>query len=526
MSRFVQQQVQLKSQRSSGRIRNLYREAHGLKHRSRKTILRSAALLFILIAVGISVFQYSRYKQSADVLPDGSAWGGVDVGGLSRADAYGRIQAVYSRMVELRYQGAAIHASTKDLGLNVKPMPEGSYHPEQSFWDYLWNNPASALDIHLELEIDQNTLRTYLTEQVAARYDRFPAAPRPLADSTRFEIGQSGSRLDVEASIEKIQAQIHSSEINPIDLVVHDLPAAAPDLENLEIFLKQKIDQAGFNGIAEISMVDLKDERALHFAYRAGLDLPENIAFSAASTIKIPILVSALRRVTEPVPAEVDNLIVRMMALSENPPADQLMSQVIGGELAPLSVTDDMQKLGLQDTFLAGYFYLGAPLLQLYETPANTRQDVTTSPDIYNQTTAGDMTVLMQAIYQCAKENSGLLVNTFPGDMTQAKCETLLKVMAQNKIGVLFEAGVPDGTVVAHKHGWTEESDGYLHSISDIGVIYAKETDYLLIVFLYDTNQLLFDPANRLMAQLSQVVYNYFNPNNQIDWLFGPIGYR
>ena len=136
------------------------------------------------------------------------------------------------------------------------------------------------------------------------------------------------------------------------------------------------------------------------------------------------------------------------------------------------------------------------------------------------------MTVLMQAIYQCAKENSGLLVNTFPGDMTQAKCETLLKVMAQNKIGVLFEAGVPDGTVVAHKHGWTEESDGYLHSISDIGVIYAKETDYLLIVFLYDTNQLLFDPANRLMAQLSQVVYNYFNPNNQIDWLFGPIGYR
>ena len=116
--------------------------------------------------------------------------------------------------------------------------------------------------------------------------------------------------------------------------------------------------------------------------------MPENIAFSAASTIKIPILVSALRRVTEPVPAEVDNLIVRMMALSENPPADQLMSQVIGGT-RPAQRHGRYAKLGLQDTFLAGYFYLGAPLLQLYETPANTRQDVTTSPDIYNQTTAG-----------------------------------------------------------------------------------------------------------------------------------------
>jgi beta-lactamase class A len=98
--------------------------------------------------------------------------------------------------------------------------------------------------------------------------------------------------------------------------------------------------------------------------------------------------------------------------------------------------------------------------------------------------------------------------------------------MAQNKIGVLFEAGLPEGARVAHKHGWTEESDGYLHSISDVGIIYGEETDYLLIVFLYDDQQLLFDPANKLVAQLSQVVYNFFNPNHQIDWHFGSIDYR
>lgn len=490
-----------------------------------RTIFRIAALLLILTAALISALQFSRYKNGSSVFAPGSTWGGVDVSGLGRAEAAARVQAAYDRPVELRYQEAAIQAAAGELGLRIDTaaeiLPGG-----QTFWGRLWNRPVKAAEMPLGLEIDQDVLRAYLVEQVAARYDHIPPAPLPLAGSTRFETGQPGRALDVDASIERIAAQIRSLEARSVDLAVNELPQAAPDLQNLEIFLKQKIDQAGFGGIAEIALLDLKGDRALHFATHGGQEIEENIAFSAASTVKIPILVSLLRRSAEPLPAEIDGLIVRMMALSENPPADQLMQQVIGGELAPLSVTEDMAMLGLENTFLAGYFYLGAPLLRIYETPANQRQDVSTSPDIYNQTTVGDMSALLRAVYQCAKENRGLLVETFPGEMTQSKCEYLLGVMAQNKIGVLFEAGVPDGTVVAHKHGWTEESDGFLHSISDVGVIYGQETDYLLIIFLYDTDQLLFDPANKLIAQLSQVVYNYFNPGHQIDWLFGPVDYR
>lgn len=496
-----------------------------MKRTALQTLLRAAALLMILSAAGLSAYQYNLFQRAVYALPAGTIWGGVEVGGLSAAEAEERVKSAYYRPVVLRYQGAVIHAAAEDLGLRVDFL-ENSGISGQSFWDFLWNRPAAASPLPLTIEVDEQVLRNYLIEHIAARYDRIPSAPLPLTGTTRFELGQPGSQLDVEASVERITVQLRSPDRDPVDLVVAELPPPAPDIPNLEVFLKQKLDQAGFDGIAEISLADLKRDRSLHFAYRGGEDLQPDIAFSAASTVKIPILVSVLRRISAPVPAEIDNLVVRMMALSENPPADQLMEQVVGGDFAPLTVTEDMRRLGLENTFLAGYFYLGAPLLQIYDTPANRRQDVTTSPDIYNQTTAGDMTVLLQAVYQCAAEERGLLVETFPGEFNQAKCEYLLEVMAQNKIGVLFEAGVPEGTRVAHKHGWTEESDGYLHSISDVGIIYGKETDYLLIVFLYDDDQLLFEPANKLIAQLSQVVYNYFNPNHQIDWQFGPVEYH
>jgi len=494
-------------------------------YRSHRKVIRAAGLLLILAAVLLTAIDYIQYTDYGYIFPPGTTWGGVEVGGLTRGEASARVQVAYNRPLELRYQEATFQVTRKELGLRVNILEEYS-SASLSFWDYLWNRSKTASEIPLDIEVDRDKLRAFLVEQVASRYDCVPAEPLPLAGSTRFEIGQPGNQLDVEASLKIIAVQIRSLDIDRIDLVVKDLPPAKPSLENLEIFLKQKIDQAGFDGIVEIALTDLRDDRQLQLAYRAGQDLGENIAFSAASTIKIPILVSVLRRVAEPVPQEVDSLIVRMITLSENPPADQLMEQVIGGEMAPLRVNEDLIRLGLENTFLAGYFYLGAPLLRLYDTPANLRQDVNTSPDIYNQTTAGDMRVLLEAIYQCAHSNRGLLVDTFPGEMTQSKCEYLLGVMAQNKIGVLFEAGVPDGTRVAHKHGWIEESDGYLHLISDAGVIYGDETDYLLIAFLYDANQLLFDPANALMAQLSQVVYNYFNPNNQIDWLFAPVKYH
>ena len=102
----------------------------------------------------------------------------------------------------------------------------------------------------------------------------------------------------------------------------------------------------------------------------------------------------------------------------------------------PLGVTADMQTLGLQNTFLAGYFYTGAPLLQRIETPGNTRPDVNTNPDLYNQTSPTDMGALLTGIYQCATQGGGMLIAAFPGQITQEECQTMIDYLSRNKIGV------------------------------------------------------------------------------------------
>jgi len=292
------------------------------------------------------------------------------------------------------------------------------------------------------------------------------------------------------------------------------------DIKNLEIFLKQTISNSRFSGIAEVYLQEPNSHEVLHFAVRDGDDLAGDIAFSAASTIKIPIMVSVMRRTVEPIPDEVKQLVDRMIELSENPPADSVMQTIVDPVRAPLEVTRDMQEgLGLQNTFLAGFFYLGAELLEVYKTPANTRSDVNLDPDIYNQTTASDMGTLLTGIYTCSKGRESILTSAFAGEITQNECQYMLDAMARNQIGVLSEAGVPDGTQVAHKHGWTEEADGYLHTISDVGVVFSTGADFVFTVFLYDYDQLLFDPADELTAQLIQVMYNYYNSQNQETWL-------
>jgi hypothetical protein len=184
-------------------------------------------------------------------------------------------------------------------------------------------------------------------------------------------------------------------------------------------------------------------------------------------------------------------------------------------------VTEDMQgKLGLENTFIAGYFYLGAPLLDLYQTPANQRSDININADLYNQTTAADISSLLGMLYECEQRGSGPLVSDFGEDMTQEKCQLAVDILKQNRIGALIESGLPEGTPLAHKHGWSEEKDGLVHTFSDVGIVYAPENDFVLSIFIYSPNQLLFDTANLLTAQLSQVVYNFMNPEHQISWLF------
>jgi hypothetical protein len=141
-------------------------------------------------------------------------------------------------------------------------------------------------------------------------------------------------------------------------------------------------------------------------------------------------------------------------------------------------------------------------------TPGNTRTDIYTSPDPLDQVTASEMGMLLADIYQCA-DGGGTLLAVFGGQVTPEECQSMLSLMSLNKIGVLIEAGVPDGTRVAHKHGWTESP---LHSLGDSGIVFSPAGDYVVSIYLWNDQEMIWDTVSRLAAELSQAVYNYFNP--------------
>jgi beta-lactamase class A len=184
---------------------------------------------------------------------------------------------------------------------------------------------------------------------------------------------------------------------------------------------------------------------------------------------------------------------------------------VIDANLSPLIVSEDLQRLGLQNTFWAGHFYFGAPQLQTFQTPANQREDINTDPDTYNQTTPAEMGMLLEDIYQCSERGGGALIAAFPNEITSEECRLMLTYLARNQIAVLIQAGVPAGTTVAHKHGWANENDGLIHTIGDVAIVYTPRDNYVLSIFVYDPVQAIFDPVNALFANLSRATYNFFN---------------
>ena len=287
-------------------------------------------------------------------------------------------------------------------------------------------------------------------------------------------------------------------------------------MQNLQVLLTQIIDLSRFEGISEIYLLDLQTNQELHFAYQQGKTIPADIGFTAASTIKIPIMISTFRRSPNPMPQTTLDNLTKMIEFSENDPADKLMEQI--DKLAgPLEVTKDIQALGYKSTFLAGYFYPGAQLLKRISTPANTRTDYFTDPDPYNQTTPAEMGQLLTDIYQCAEDGGGSFAAVFPGQILQAECKQMINLLILNRLPVLITAGLPEGTTIAHKHGWITEVDGLLHTISDSGIVYTPGGNYVLTVYLWNQSQLLFDPANALVSDLSRAIYNYFNQSSVVN---------
>jgi beta-lactamase class A len=384
-------------------------------------ILMTFSLLCLLAAFLLGAREIAQYNTIRAVFADGATIGGLPAGGLDAQTAGARLAQLYNHTpVELRVQGSPVQIDPAEAGLQLDlglmfseaATAYGDRPYWTGFWQYLNQHPPAAAHAPLACQVDEARLRALLEDEIAPRYSRPPSPPRAIPAETFFQPGRPGEILNLEAALPEIEAALCSPSQRVVEIggsPVRPPPAEVAQLAPALETLAQVMD---FDGLIELYYQDLASGQEIHFAMLDGQLVEPGFAFTAASTIKIPVMVSAYKNVDGPLPPELARRMAEMIDLSDNASTDAVMRLVLDGNIAPIQVTDDLRAMGFENTFLAGFFYVGAPLLDRFDTPANQREGFGTRPDVYNQTTAAEMGQLLAAIQHCADDGGGLLTQT------------------------------------------------------------------------------------------------------------------
>lgn len=492
-----------------------------MRNRNTNTILRGVSILFLTGALVLTIISLIGYSRQRNNYPASMTIAGVAVGGLNPAEASQRLLEVYTSPVEIQYNDALIHIDPNIVGFqaDIETMlaaadlsrTGGSFWG--GFWNYLWNRTQAEIAIPLSDKISEDRLREYLQNEIATRYDLPPSPAQPIPGGTSFLPGQPGQTLDLDRAVRLISDALRSPSNRTVALTFTRSSVARPTIETLEILLKQIVTVSKFDGLIGFYMADLQTGQEIHFAMdnKQEISVEPDIAFTASSTIKVPIVTSYLINRGSNLDENTTNIISRVLGKSDNSATDQIL-EGIDKNTGPLIVTQNMESIGLTSTYIGGYFYIGAPnLLPGRLTPANQRTDVYADPDPYSQTTPSEMGTLLADLYQCAESGGGALVATFPDKVSQSTCQLLIDFMAQDKLGSLIQGGVPDGTLVPHKHGYVPASDGIVRDTSDAGIVYTPGGNFVLAIYSYHPVNNIWDNINPLIGNLTRATYNYFN---------------
>lgn len=251
-------------------------------------------------------------------------------------------------------------------------------------------------------------------------------------------------------------------------------------------------------------VMDLQTGEALTFG--------DDFAFSGTSINKVAILAKLYETLDTPPSIEIATDIANTMICSENVATNRLLETIGGGDeyLGSEAVTGFFNELGLTRSFLTAPFTtIGTPEppprpILLPETTADQEK---ANPDLSNQITVSEMGSLLTSVYQCAYNDSGALLETFGTSIEPRECRQMLHVMSNNTVDALLKAGVPEDTRVAHKHGWIPDTHG------NAAVFFTPGGDYVISIMMYQPEWLNFQESLPVIAEVSRLVYNYFNPD-------------
>jgi beta-lactamase class A len=490
-------------------------------------VLPIFSAVFLLGALFLFANELIKFAQGRDLFQTDITVAGIPVTGLSQEEAVRTWESIYSQPIELSYQGSPIILNPADIGFrpnsermrdDIQSKVAGTNNYWVDFWNYLWRRPTSPVVVDLVADYQEAKLRNLL-QDIAVRYERRASSASFDLDTMTFGSGSAGQLLDVESSIQAIDAALHRPTNRKVRLVMKGEGARTADMQTLKQGILDYLVAKGFSAdgpdtLASVVILDLDSGREI--------TINPEIAYSAMSTIKIPILINMFRKLPITPDQNIKWLMGASILCSSNSASNWLIQlsgqgDAVRSQLASglEQVTQTAQSLGAKNTFISAPLYVGDPNFQFSIAAPKTSPDPahTAKPDAYSQTTALDMAVMLQEIYSCSEYGSGLIA-AYPTEFTQTECRQMLELLSGNIIGRLIELGVPAGTRISHKNGWGGTQFGGAN-VSDAAIVYSPGATYVISVYMWESvaNQ---DGIGSLkpweaMEGISQLTYNFFN---------------
>lgn len=477
----------------------------------RQTNLWASLVFLITVLILGTAWLYTTWRSSQAVLPPGLTINGMSVGGMTRDQALAAVEQAYTVPVSVTYAGEPIPALLPeiielrvDMEATAENLDEATatqasadaflQHLERRFR----REEAERIEVNAVVLYSRERVDAFL-ERTAQKYDHGPLQPVALPDSGTFRPAAQGTQLNIDASVPLLIDAILTAEPadRHVELVVETEPAPEAAMGILSDAIAATL--RDFGGVPGIFVKDLSTGRELCMNC--------DVAFAGLSTLKIGIAIEVYRNQELPLSTELATLMKNMLTESDNASANQLLASV--GATSPYSgaaqLNDLLWSVGLRSSYLAAPYDLqeNVPVPQIV-TPANARTDISTNPDPYIQTTPMEAGILLESIYQCSR-GGGPLRALYSQALTPAECEETLAWMERNEIHSLLAGGMPSGSRVAHKHGWRGDTH------ADVAIVYGPQTDFVLAVFLYQPEWLVWEESVPTFSRIGELAYRFFN---------------
>ena len=483
-----------------------------IERRRRANPTQTIFVVLAIVIVAVIIWQFTSFQDALARMPRGWTVAGASVAGLKPPEVILTLRSVYSQTLILRYRNetftlepAGVDFKLDEpatlLTLNAARAETGA--GTRAFMYYLTQRVPPPREIPAVTTFSEARLRAFLAE-VSQRYDQAPTSPAPLIEELRFVPGQTGSELDISASVPLIAAALPSATQREVNLAVKSIAPIRPKLKQLRDLLDAYV-KRNFPGQAGVFIKDLQTGEEI--------GLGEAVAFSGLGLLKLPILVEAYRRINSPDAATQQFILQTATGEANNTAANALLQRIGDNDAFNGSdrVNSSLLYLGLVNTFIA------TPYDQNVKPPAivtraNSRAAAgNTNPDARMQTTAEDMGLLLEMIYDC-RRGGGSLTAAYGNAMTPAKCSSLIELLNQGAFAdpaggapMYIRAGLPAGIRVADKWSWDRETR------ADAGIVFTPEGgDFVLVILLRQPNWGDWQLASPSMADITRATYNYF----------------